>query len=113
VSSKSYFSKRYTAGFKRDAVELALVFDKAVTEVVRDLGVGPEGLRGWVKQARADRVQGPAGALSSDEKEELRRLRREIREQQQTIAILEKGALRSLLWVATGVGQVRPGSGRA
>jgi transposase len=67
VSSKSNFSKRYTAEFKRDAVELALASDKTVTEVARDLGVNPEGLRGWVKQAKADRGQGPAGALSSDE----------------------------------------------
>jgi transposase len=91
VSSKSNFSKRYTAEFKRDAVELALASDKTVTEVARDLGVSPEGLRGWVKQAKADRGQGPAGALTSDEKEELRRLRRENREQQQTIEILKKG----------------------
>ncbi|MFF0034423.1 transposase, partial [Streptomyces avermitilis] len=29
----------------------ALSSDKTVTEVARDLGVSPEGLRGWVKQA--------------------------------------------------------------
>lgn len=91
MGSKSNFSKRYTAEFKRDAVELALSSDKTVTEVARDLGVSPESLRGWVKQARTDRGQGPAGALTSDEKEELRRLRRENREQQQTIEILKKG----------------------
>jgi transposase len=90
VSSKSNFSKRYTAEFKRDAVELALASDNTVTEVARDLGVSPESLRGWVKQAKADRGQGPAGALTSDE-EELRWLRRENREQQQTIEILKKG----------------------
>jgi transposase len=49
VSSKSNFSKRYTAEFKRDAVELALASDNTVTEVARDLGVSPESLRGWVK----------------------------------------------------------------
>ncbi|MCI0383713.1 transposase [Streptomyces sp. CNQ085] len=93
MSSKGNFSKRYTAEFKRDAVELALASDKTVTEVARGLGVSPEGLRGWVKQAKADRGEGPAGVLSSDEKEELRRLRRlrrENREQQQTIEILKK-----------------------
>ncbi len=91
MSSKSNFSKRYTAEFKRDAVQLALASDKTVTEVARDLGVSPESLRGWVKQAKTDRGEGSAGALSSDEKEELRRLRRENREQQQTIEILKKG----------------------
>lgn len=84
-------SKRYTAEFKRDAVELALSSDKTVTEVARDLGVSPEGLRGWVKQAKTDRGEGPAGALTSAEREELVRLRKRDREQQQTIEILKKG----------------------
>lgn len=51
-----------------------------------------------MNQDKADRGQGPAGALTSDEKEELRRLRRENREQQQTIETLKKvsmGALRA------------------
>lgn len=91
MSGKSNMSKRYTAEFKRDAVELALSSDKTVTEVARDLGVSPEGLRGWVKQAKTDRGEGPAGALTTAEREELVRLRKRDREQQQTIEILKKG----------------------
>ncbi|MET7457222.1 transposase [Streptomyces sp. NPDC005574] len=34
---------------------MALSSEKTVTEVARDLGVSPEGLRGWVKQAKVDR----------------------------------------------------------
>ena len=49
VSKQSNRSKRYTAEFKRDAVELALSSDKTVTEVARDLGVSAEGLRSWIK----------------------------------------------------------------
>ncbi|MER0428819.1 transposase [Streptomyces microflavus] len=56
--SSSNRSKRYTEEFKRDAVELALASDKTVTEVARDLGVSPEGLRGWVNKAKADCGQG-------------------------------------------------------
>lgn len=92
MSGKSNMSKRYTAEFKRDAVELALSSDKTVTEVARDLGVSPEGLRGWVKQAKTDRGEGAPGALTTAEKDELQRLRRENREQQQTIEILKKAA---------------------
>ncbi|WP_225851251.1 transposase [Streptomyces sp. HPF1205] len=92
MSKQSNMSKRYTAEFKRDAVALALASDKTVTEVARDLGVSPEGLRGWVKQAKADRGEGPAGALTSSEREELARLRRQTREQQQTIEILKRAA---------------------
>jgi transposase len=91
VSKKSNTSKRYPDEFKRDAVELALSSDKTVTEVARDLGVSPEGLRGWVKQAKTDRGEGPAGALTTAEREELVRLRKRDREQQQTIEILKKG----------------------
>ncbi|WP_406155792.1 transposase [Streptomyces sp. NBC_00882] len=85
-------SKRYTAEFKRDAVALVHSSGKTVTEVAREIGVSAEGLRNWVRQAEVDRGQGPAGALTSGEKEELRSLRRENREQQQTIEVLKKAA---------------------
>ncbi|MFC5958161.1 transposase [Streptomyces pratens] len=90
MSKKSNTSKRYTADFKRDAVALALSSDKTVTEVARDLGVSPEGLRGWVKQAKVDRGEGPAGALTSAEREELAQLRRKVRELEKTVDILGK-----------------------
>ena len=85
-------SKRYTAEFKRDAVALALSSEKTITEVARDLGVSPEGLRGWVKQAKVDRGEGTAGALTTAEREELVRLRRKVREQEATIGVLGKAA---------------------
>ncbi|MFF0191162.1 transposase [Streptomyces sp. NPDC005244] len=64
--------------------------DKAVTEVARDLGVSPEGLRTWVKQAKIDRGEGPAGALTTAEGEELACLRQRVREQEATIEVLGK-----------------------
>ncbi|MFD9622056.1 transposase [Streptomyces virginiae] len=80
MSRRSDSSKRYTAELKRDAVALALSSQKTVTEVARDPGVSPEGLRGWVKQAKVDRGEGPAGALTGAEREELVRSRRKVRE---------------------------------
>ena len=92
VSGKSNMSKRYTAEFKRDAIALVRSSPhRNVTEIARELGVSPEGLRGWVKQAKTDRGEGPAGALTTAEREELARLRKRDREQQQTIEILKKG----------------------
>ncbi|MFC5198445.1 transposase [Streptomyces kaempferi] len=90
MSKKSNTSKRYTAEFKRDAVALALSSDKTVTEVARELGVSPEGLRGWVKQAKVDRGEGPSGALTSAEREELAQLRRKVRELEKTVDVLGK-----------------------
>ena len=52
--------------------------------------MSPEGLRGWVKQVKTDRGEGPAGALTSAECEELVRLRRRVREQEATIEVVGK-----------------------
>lgn len=95
MSKKSNTSKRYTAEFKRDAVALALSSDKTVTEVARDLGVSAEGLRNWVKQTKIDRGEGPVGALSTAEREELTQLRRKVCEQEATIEVLGKGVPRT------------------
>jgi transposase len=91
--SKSNRSRRYTEEFKRDAVELALTSDKTVTEVARDLGVSAEGLRGWVKQAKADRGQGRPGEVTSTERGELKRLRKQNAEQAKTIEMLRRAAV--------------------
>ncbi|WP_327417507.1 transposase [Streptomyces sp. NBC_01233] len=90
MSKKSNTSKRYTAEFKRDAVALVHSSGKTVTEVARDIGVSPEGLRNWVKRDKNDRGQGSAGALTTAEREELVRLRRRVREMEQTIDVLGK-----------------------
>jgi transposase len=85
-------SKRYTAEFKRDAIALVRSSPhRNVTEIARELGVSPEGLRGWVKSAD-DRGLVPAGALTSDERDELRRLRRELAEVKKANEILVKAA---------------------
>ncbi|WP_351228210.1 transposase [Streptomyces sp. NPDC002133] len=90
MSKKSNTSKRYTAEFKKDAVDLVRSSGRTVTEVARELGVSSEGLRGWVRQAEIDRGEGPAGVLTTAEREELVRLRRKVREQEQTIEVLGK-----------------------
>jgi transposase len=93
LSGKSNMSKRYTAEFKRDAIALVRSSPhRNVTEIARELGVSPEGLRGWVKQAKVDRGEGPVGALTSDEREELRRVRRELAEVKKVNEILVKAA---------------------
>ncbi|MGW7600495.1 transposase [Streptomyces antimycoticus] len=91
----SQYSKRYSEEFKRDAIALARSSDKTITEVARDLGVSPESLRGWVKRDRVDQGGGTSGELTSAEREELKRLRRQNAEQQKTIEILKKAALDS------------------
>lgn len=84
----SKYTKRYTEEFKRDAIALV---DSSGKTVARELGIGSESLRGWYRRARADRGEGTSGEFSSAEREELKRLRRKNREEQQTIEILNKG----------------------
>lgn len=76
--------------FKRRAVELARQGDKPVAEIARDLGVSESGLRRWMAQADVD--EGKRQGLSSSEKKELTRLRKENRVLQMENEILKRAA---------------------
>ena len=56
-----------------------------------DLGVTESSLRNWVEQARADRTKGKTG-LTTAEREELARLRKEVRELRMERDVLKKAA---------------------
>lgn len=68
---------RYSAELKERAVRLALESDRPITHTARDLGVHPESLRLWVRQAEADQGRRP-GKATSAELEELKALRKEV-----------------------------------
>ncbi|MFI2371910.1 transposase [Streptomyces sp. NPDC018833] len=87
----SKYTKRYSEEFKGDAVALVDSSGKTVTAVAGEFGISSESLRGWYREAKTDRGEGTPGELTSAEREELKRLRKENREQQQTIEILKKG----------------------
>ncbi|MEO6775808.1 MAG: transposase [Kofleriaceae bacterium] len=70
--------RQYTDEFKAGAVRLVLDEGKTIAVVARDLDLTPSALGGWVKRARADRDGGKSG-LTSDERAELVRLRKELR----------------------------------
>ena len=79
----------YPSEFKAEAVRLARDGVKSLPALAADLGVSTEALRSWLRQADADAGQGPPGALTTDEREELRRLRRENHILKQERAILK------------------------
>ena len=66
----------YREEFKREAIELVRISSKSQHQIAEDLGISDVTLRNWVKQAERDEGKRPDG-LSSDEREELARLRRE------------------------------------
>ena len=65
--------------FRSQAVRLVLDDGKTIAIVARDLDLTPSARRSWVLQARADRTKGRTG-LTTAEREELARLRKENRE---------------------------------
>lgn len=80
----------YPSEFRREAVELARLSDKSVPKLAKDLGISDQTLREWIK--RADIDAGRAEGLTTDEREELRRLRRENRTLLQEREVLKKAA---------------------
>jgi transposase len=83
--------RSFTDEFKAGAVRLVLDEGKKVADVARDLDLAPSVVGNWVKQARADRTHGKTG-LTTAEREELARLRRENRELKMERDILKKAA---------------------
>ena len=81
---------RYTAEFRAEAVRLVKASGKSCAAIARDLGVPASCLSRWVAQAEVDAGRGPAGALTTEEKQELARLRRENRELRMEREILKK-----------------------
>jgi transposase len=71
--------RSFTEDYKAGAVRLVLDEGKTVAAAARDLGLTESSLRNWVEQARADRTKGKSG-LTTAEREELTRLRKENRE---------------------------------
>lgn len=81
----------YPEEFRREAVELVRTSsDRSVPEIAKELGISAQSLRNWVRQEEVDR--GARHGLSTDEREELRRLRRENRRLAQEREILRKAA---------------------
>jgi len=83
--------RKYTPEQKADAVRMVREVGN-LAQVARDLDLTETSLRNWVKQADIDEGRGPGGALTSEEREELRRLRRETRTLEMERDFLKKAA---------------------
>ena len=80
----------YSKEFRREAVQLLRSSGRPVPQLAKELGVAPQSLRNWASQLAVD--EGRAPGLSSDEREELRRLRREVKTLTEEREILKKAA---------------------
>lgn len=83
------FQRPYPPEFRREAVRLVETSGRSIPQVAAELGVSGESLRLWRRQEQLDRGEREDG-LTSDEREELRRLRHQVRKLEQEREILKR-----------------------
>jgi transposase len=81
----------YPQQFREQAVRLVRESKKTVEQIAKDLGISHQSLRNWVKQIDLDSGR-RADGLTMEEREEIRRLRRENRILREERDILKKAA---------------------
>jgi len=94
MSGESTMSPRprrsFTEEFKAETVRLLRESGKSVGTVARELDLTETAVREWLRRADADAGQGRPGVLTTAEREELQRLRRDVRRLQMERDILKK-----------------------
>ena len=80
----------FTREYKAEVVGLCKAGGRSIGQVSADLGLTETAVRAWVKRDVIDRGQGPPGALTTAEREELARLRRELKRVTMERDILKK-----------------------
>jgi len=71
--------RKFTAEYKAEVVGLVRSSGKSVGQVAQELDLTETAVRGWVRQASIDARRDPQGPLTSEERAELTRLRRELK----------------------------------
>jgi transposase len=84
--------RKFTAEFKAEVVALCRQGARNIAGISRDLDLTESSVRNWLQQADIDDGKGAEGALTTDEKEELRRLRRENKQLRTDREILKAAA---------------------
>jgi len=80
----------YPPEFRREALELIKISDRPISQIAKDLGVTDQTLRNWKRQAEID--AGKAEGLTTDERTELRELRRRVRTLEMEREVLKEAA---------------------
>ena len=91
----------YAPEFRRQMVELVRT-GRTPVELAREFQSCDQTIRNWVRQADRNEGRREDGGLSTDEREELGRLRRENRQLREAREILKKAAA----WFARETGSV-------
>jgi len=81
--------RSYTPEFKAEAVRLVKSSGKSIPQLAKELDLTESALRSWVENAEE---QSLPGALTVDEREELKRLRKDVKRLEMEREILKKAA---------------------
>ena len=81
----------YPPEFKREAVELYRSSERSIPKVAKELGIANESLRRWIRQHQID--AGERQGVTTEERQELSRLRREVRVLKQEREFLKEAAV--------------------
>ena len=84
--------RSFTPEFNTEAVALVRASGKSIGRVAKDLGLTETALREWVRRAAEGRSLGGNSAVSPGEREELERLRKEVRTLRMERDFLKKAA---------------------
>ena len=82
--------RAYPPEFRTEAVELYRTSGRSIRDVSSSLGIAGETLRKWIKQEEIDK--GSAEGLTTEERDELRSLRRQVKRLTMEREILKKAA---------------------
>lgn len=82
----------FTDEQKAEAVRIVDQSGKPIHQVAIEMGLTESALRNWVKQAQVDQAAAPDGALTTQERQELNRLRRDVKRLQMERDFLKKAA---------------------
>jgi transposase len=80
--------RSFTPEFKAEIVELCRRGDRSIGQVAKDFDLTESNVRGWVNQTEID--QGERPGLTSAEREELAKLRRENRSLREDVEVLKR-----------------------
>jgi transposase len=84
--------RSFTPEFKADIVGRCRAGDRSISQVAKDFDLTETAVRQWVKQAERDEGGHGDGGLTSSERDELARLRRDNRRLREDVEILKRAA---------------------
>ena len=84
--------RSFTKEYKAEVVKLSRTGGKSLGVLARELGLTETSVRAWVRQAAINEKRDPLGPLTSEERAENTRLRRELKQMTMERDFLRKAA---------------------